>query len=557
MRARIENPEHGELISRIRDSLCAFPPDASNAEAIWLAYNGLTSAPTCPRCASTIKFTSLKDGYNTYCSHSCAAQSTSHQGRLTKIANGTLADFGTTRLRQATMNKYGVEYAAQSQDVKDKIRQTMIDRHGVLSALALVYNRSAAWDTSSREKRRQTNQAKYGSDSPLGSSDIRAKGKDTLMHNYGVAQPMHSAEILGNMRQAKLSSWQTSRVDALSDTVTLVSPITDLLSKNHSADWKCVKCGEVFKSNLDDGKIPMCRACTPASKVGHKIGQLFLEQIGHSIGPCKINDRTEIWPYELDFFWPQHQLAVEVNGLYWHSELVIGSKTKDLDKLKLAENKNIRTLFLYEDEVRNSADIVKSIIHSIIHMPAKIYGARQLSVVKLSVAESREFCAENHLGGFAGGSIHLGLRADDGVLMAAMVIGKSRFSKQFDYEIIRFCHKKYHKIHGAFSKLFATAKDLLPNNASIVTYADKRLFTGAVYLKAGFAAEQDTGPGFWYTDYRTRENRLKYLRHKLEIPNDIATIDFLRSKKIDRIWDCGQRVFSYKITRNYEGNATV
>ena len=262
--------------------------------------------------------------------------------------------------------------------------------------------------------------------------------------------------------------------------------------------------------------------------------------MGNELGPCKINDRTLINPLELDFYWKDYNLAVEINGLYWHSELVTGTKLKDINKLKAANDANIKLLIFYEDEINNKPALVKSmILASVGKFENRLY-ARNTTIVEISSNESSKFLLENHIQGKCGGNIRLGLKDINNNLVAVMVIGKSRFSKHNDYEIIRFCQKQNTQILGAFSKLFKFAIKKLPKNTIISSYSDKRLFSGTSYIFNGFKLSHETGPGFWYTDYITRISRFKFQKHKIN-NNPLY-------KKIDKIWDCGQLVFKYTIS---------
>jgi hypothetical protein len=51
---------------------------------------------------------------------------------------------------------------------------------------------------------------------------------------------------------------------------------------------------------------------------------------------------------------------------------------------------------------------------------------------------------------------------------------------------------------------------------SINTFVDRRWFTGAAYLAAGFTLVGETRPNFWYVKGKTRYNRYTFAKHKLE-----------------------------------------
>jgi endogenous inhibitor of DNA gyrase (YacG/DUF329 family)/very-short-patch-repair endonuclease len=63
-----------------------------------------------------------------------------------------------------------------------------------------------------------------------------------------------------------------------------------------------------------------------------------------------INDRNMLDGKELDIYIPSHNLAIELNGLYWHNEL-FKDKNYHSDKTELGKNHGIRILHFFEDEI--------------------------------------------------------------------------------------------------------------------------------------------------------------------------------------------------------------
>jgi hypothetical protein len=91
--------------------------------------------------------------------------------------------------------------------------------------------------------------------------------------------------------------------------------------------WKCIKCGNEFEQNIHknqiNGKIeyvPRCLNCYP-----HLSGYSFLEKelvdFIKSIynGEIITNNRKILKGKELDIVLPELNLAIEFNGIYWHS----------------------------------------------------------------------------------------------------------------------------------------------------------------------------------------------------------------------------------------------
>ena len=64
---------------------------------------------------------------------------------------------------------------------------------------------------------------------------------------------------------------------------------------------------------------------------------------------------------EIDIFLPDNNLAIEFNGLYWHST-VYKNSDYHLNKTELCEKQGIQLMHIWEDDWLYKQDIIKSII---------------------------------------------------------------------------------------------------------------------------------------------------------------------------------------------------
>ena len=91
------------------------------------------------------------------------------------------------KMKTTTMEKYGVEYANQSEEVKEKIKKTNLKRYGCEYGLQ---------NAEVKEKKKQTNLEKYGADNPLKCPEIKEKSRKTCLDKYGVEHPSQCPEIM-------------------------------------------------------------------------------------------------------------------------------------------------------------------------------------------------------------------------------------------------------------------------------------------------------------------------------------------------------------------------
>ena len=131
--------------------------DYSLSEGLYRFYNNITETPKCPTCGKDTKYGSITIGYSKYCSSKCA---NSNPDKKEKI-------------KQTNLERYnGTGFA--SKVLKDKCTQTLIDHYGV--------------------------------DSPLRSSDIRSRVKETNKIRYGCEYGLQNEEV-----QQKISKSQIDR----------------------------------------------------------------------------------------------------------------------------------------------------------------------------------------------------------------------------------------------------------------------------------------------------------------------------------------------------------
>lgn len=275
-------------------------------------------------------------------------------------------------------------------------------------------------------------------------------------------------------------------------------------------------------------------------------------------GTINNNDRTILKDmHEIDIFLPEKKLAIEYNGIFWHSEGPIGrikSKNYHLDKQEQCEAKNIRLIQIFEDEwFRNDVkqDIWKSMIKTILGLNKNHIYARKCNIKLVDSHTSADFLRNNHLQGECGSSIRIGLYYKN-ELVSLMTFGKCRHfigGNNHQYELIRFCNKKYTVVVGAASKLFKYFIEKY-NPQSIVSYADRRWSNGHLYYKLGFSLYNKSKPNYYYLIKSKRMNRFNFrksiLVKKYGCPENMSEHEFCYSKGWYRIYDCGCLCFEWK-----------
>lgn len=258
------------------------------------------------------------------------------------------------------------------------------------------------------------------------------------------------------------------------------------------------------------------------------------------------NDRYIIAPYELDIVIPDKKIAIEYCGLYWHSELAGKDRNYHLNKLEMCQKKGYKLITILEDEWLLNKDLVILRLKNLLGLSeSKIY-ARKCAVREVSTVEARKFCNENHLQGYNGSKVKLGLFFNDD-LVSIMTFAKPSIAKgsknkeQVIWELQRFCSKINTHIVGGASKLLKYFERNYEWN-QILSYADRRWSDGNLYEKLGFAFDGYTKPSYWYFNKQKRIHRFA-LRKTKDDPKDQTEWEIRKSQGWNRIWDCGNLKF--------------
>jgi hypothetical protein len=257
---------------------------------------------------------------------------------------------------------------------------------------------------------------------------------------------------------------------------------------------------------------------------------------------------------ELDIYIQSHNLAIEFNGIYWHSEAMGKCRSYHLNKTNECSGKNIQLLHIFENEWDNitKQEIWKSIINTKLNICNSKIFARKCTINEVDNKTAKQFLLNNHLQGHIPSSINIGLYYEN-ELVSLMTFGKSRYNKSYQYELIRFCNKINTLVIGGASKIF---KYFISNYTplSLISYADLRYSTGAIYEKLGFTKLKSSTPNYFYFHKNNKlklMSRLQFQKHKLQgkletFDTELSEYQNMLNNGYDRIWDCGNGVYEYK-----------
>lgn len=480
-----------------------------------------------------------------------------------------LCDCGESRVFYKKESRYGPSCGNPScaaktvwRDMSEDTRETM------------MVKRSEYWNSLSREgldalldKRKATLIERHGVDHPMKIDGVLEKGRQTAMERHGV---IHHSKLDNYTEKMRAAYKEKLGVDHPMHLDSVKNQVAKKLRANAFTPESCeiLESETLLKMHYDElgmygliTKLQASESCVynalrkydiyikkePASLTESSMVE-YIKSI--SSVDVQVGDKKILNGKELDIYIPTLKLAIECNGVYWHSE-ISGNKTKTYHKEKTDQclELGIRLIHITDDDWIYKNELMKSLISTALGKNQVIY-ARKCQISKIETKVAREFLRENHRQGCCQSSVNYGLY-HDGELVSVMTFGKSRYDKNHQWELLRLCNKKFLTIVGGASKMYA--KFLKENEVnSVISYSNTDWNTGNIYTTLGMVFIRESGPSPIYINKKRKiVNRLVVQKHKLKETLDsydetLTAWENLVNNGYDRLWNSGNKVYSWR-----------
>ena len=479
-----------------------FPKELKWTEKLYWYYNGLIEYPKCKVCGKRTKFINLKLGYREFCSHKCMNSCVDIQNRK----------------RKTCQEHYGCDNPMHSEKCKEKLRQTAIDKFGVdnvFKALAV------------KEKIQKTNLKKRG-------------------YTHHMKDPLCVSKMLKTRNNITIS--RNSNIIDITD---------NFMYKMKCPHPECTKCVEKWyeipNPNLNDRLRLHSELCTKLSPIGKYTSGTSLEIFVRGILDeynikYETNVRDVIPPQELDIYIPDKHIAIECNGIYWHSKK---STTYHADKYIKCAQKNIQLITLWEDWIINKPEIVESLLITKLGLNNNRVYARKCTVKEITPKISKDFLNNNHIQGSTNAHKNIGMFYND-ELVAVMTFSKHRgcmgrpgVHDANEWELSRFCSKLNTRVVGGCGKMLAYFISKY-NPSVIYSFSSHDISDGNLYKSLGFERDRDN-VSYWYVDssykryHRSAFTKQSIIKRGWKTDKDgWKEVDVMREHGYHRIYDSGQ-----------------
>jgi hypothetical protein len=490
------------------------------------------------------------------------------------------------KMKQTNLERYGAEFASQTEPVKEKMKQTCLSTYGTVSSLL---------NDEVKEKTKQTNLRNLGVEFPMQSEEVKAKREETNLERFGMPHASQSEEVKNKIIESNLAIYgveYTSQVEEIKKRIqdTLLKrygfrfPLQnkefnnkkkktnkkrygaeEIFQSEHFKEKSKETCLEIYgteyagqspqviekvvKTNMERYGVPA--ACMLAENRIYGKTQNEIKDWLNSFGYAFETNRSILGGREIDLYDDELKIGFEYCGLYWHNELSGDSKTRKYhwSKYKKCESKGVRLITIFEDEwvKRNSQcrNFIKSILNK---NNIKIFG-RKCEIRQIEKLEFQTFCDLYHIQGANNLAIVCFGLFFNNELIGGISLGKHHRNGQ-ELILDRLCFKDDISVMGGSSKLFSACVKWAKENGfnSIGSWSDNRWSAGNVYRKLGFDLIDDGKPDYSYVDI-TKKCKRRSKQSQRKPKGELRTErEICLEKGLVRIWDCGKKKWVFKIT---------
>ncbi len=476
-------------------------------------------------CINLRKWFNTKWGYG----HTCGSKEC-------KLATKELVlQLGVIKGKQTYFEKTGFNHPTQNPETKEKYKQTYFERTGY---------ENPALNPDIQELKRIKHRQQFGVDYFSQRPEVQEKIRLTNQKNTGTNSHFNK-HLINYQYWYDRQYW-----------------IDNFILLDGSFDNK--KCREFFNCSKDTVNTKILEMDIFRKKIKSvSEAELHIRDLLITQSEIILNNQTIIKPLELDIYIPDHNVAIEYNGIYWHSYIkeeysktfkqtdYSFCKNRHKHKTDLCHTKGIQLFHIFENEWADTIKqkIWKSVLENALGQSKRL-GARKCVLKPVPKREIRPFLEQNHLQGYGTSPIAYGLYYNDELVsIMTFASGKGRMDKNTDWELIRFCNKIGYNVQGAASRLLkAFRKD---HAGSIKSYANRRWSNGNLYRQLGFKEIGISEPNFFYwhlNNHKVLFSRQQFQKHKLStlLPNYDSQLNAnqnLLNNKYGIIFDSGNYIF--------------
>ena len=318
-----------------------------------------------------------------------------------------------------------------------------------------------------------------------------------------------------------------------------------------------------IRGHLYGRKCPKCFSGRKSSRLEDSVAEWFTEhhpdiRILRNVRNYFGDEKSQS---ELDIVFPDYKVAVEIDGIFWHSyEKLVSKNVEDpkhyhLRKTEMCWRHAFQLVHLFDDSLNNNFELCmdlivsKLVVHGYKDEREKVF-ARKCKVDFVSVDEAKEFYDRNHIQGYGDGKAY-GLYYN-GELLSCMSFRKCarNTSDIGSWCLTRYACKRGNHVVGGFERLF---KHFLKDSGCrrVVSFADIGVSDGSLYERNGWRKCGDVPVDYFYVYNGRREHKFKFRLERFKNDEELyyeeglTEFELAELNYIPRVYDCGKVKYEY------------
>lgn len=245
---------------------------------------------------------------------------------------------------------------------------------------------------------------------------------------------------------------------------------------------------------------------------------------------------------EIDILIPEHNLAIEYEGLFWHSEAIeTYDREASYKKYTICKEKGFQLITIFEDEWIGRQEQVKSYLSAKVGIFQKRDYARNCIVKEIEKEEAINFINQYHIQKVRFVKKAFGLFLNDELVGVVSYATHHRKSEQLVLNRIVF--KAGIQIVGGMNKLIQNTITKL--DSDIITWSDNRWSTGEIYEKCGFVFDGDLPSDYSYSTKYERFPKQAFMKKNTKCPENMTEHQWALQNGYYRMYDCGKKRWKY------------
>lgn len=294
--------------------------------------------PKCPVCGNFTKFYGFKNlMFTNHCSNKCTQLDSETKIKFKQTClekYGVDAPMKSSKIKekskQVCLEKYGVENISQFFETKEKYKQTCLEKYGVDNPFKLEKTKINSHSKEAKEKQRKTCLEKYGVENSFQSKEVRQKYKENYKRKYGVENPFQNEMIKEKIKQTCLEKYgvdKASKSDVIKEKckqtclkkygVEFTFQNKEIQNKGKQTCLEKYGVDRAIKNPIISNKAINTRIKNHTWSSSKTEEELYL-YIKEKFPSVKRQYKEERYPYFCDFYIPELDLFLELNGTWTH-----------------------------------------------------------------------------------------------------------------------------------------------------------------------------------------------------------------------------------------------